>query len=165
MEPDGSEPRRNGAYQFYRVVPLDVLEVSVGLGFHEFTPAAIEEVLARKLDRAVDQLAEEQVGVINLRGVPVSAQLGRERTRQVLERIEQRSGIRANAPLEAMASCLRHLGAKRVAVGSRWSEKQNDPLTRYFEACGIEVVHVTRRDQSAGPVSEMSLEDGLRIAL
>jgi maleate isomerase len=164
MEPDGGL-RRNQAYQFYRLVPLDVLEIFAGLGFHEFTPAAIEEVLARKLWRCVDELASEQVGCINLRGVPVSAQLGRERVLDILAQIEQRTGIRANAPLEAMAASLKHLGAGTISVASRWTDKQNDPLRRYFEACGIEVAHMTKRDQSAGAVSEMSPEDGMRVAL
>src|SRR2546423_1785624 len=83
----GGPGRRNQAYQFYRIVPLDILEVFVGLGFHEFTPAAIEDVLSRNLWRCVDELVHEQVDCINLRGVPVSAQLGRERVLDILRQI------------------------------------------------------------------------------
>lgn len=164
MEPEGGV-RRNQAYQFYRIVPLDVLEVFVGLGFHEFTPEAIEDVLTRNLWRCVDALAGEQVDCINLRGVPVSAQLGRDRVLEILRQIEERTGIRANAPLEAMAAALTHLGASKISIGSRWGDKQNLPLVRYFEACGIEVAHVTTGNQAAGPASEKSVEDGLHVAL
>src|SRR4051794_20941034 len=78
--PSGAGVRRGPGFQFYRLVPLDVIEIWVGLGIRDYTPEGVEEAMGNFWP-CVDKLVQEKTDVIILGGVPVSAQLGRDRVR------------------------------------------------------------------------------------
>jgi maleate cis-trans isomerase len=156
--------QRGSSYQFYRIVPPDVMEISTGLGLEDYAPEAVERCIARFWECA-DLLAQEKVDVIVLGGVPISVRLGRTRVLELLGAARQKTGIATDAPLEALISAMNFLGLKTVAVGSRWGDSINRAVIEYLRQGGIEVAGITKRNQSASDAAAMTFEGGLATAL
>ncbi|MGH7843986.1 MAG: hypothetical protein ACREQW_02280 [Candidatus Binatia bacterium] len=165
IQPRSHEDRQRGAgYQFYRLVPLDVMQFSAVLGIENYTLAAVEKALGNYWN-CVETLAQEGAQVIILGGAPVSAALGRQRVVDLLRETTDRTGIPADAPLEALIAAMKRLGLTGLAVGSRWADPVNDALVRYLADGGIDVVGITKRNQWGAESAAMSLEEGLNMAL
>ena len=164
MAPREREVQRGPGYQFYQIVPPDVMLVVAPLGIEDYTEERVEEAIVRFWDR-VDVLAKEKVDHIILGGAPVSAQLGRDRVRSLLGQMEEKTGIHGDAPIEAVIAAMHHLGLKKIAVGSRWADALNARVQAYLEAGGLEVVGITSRGQWAAQAFAMTFEQGLQAAL
>ncbi len=158
------EVQRARSYQLYRLLPLDFMEISTGLGLENYTKEGVEKAV-KNYWTCVDRLIKEKVDHIIFSGAPISAMLSRPRVLQLLGETKERTGISADAPLEALIAAMKHLGLTRLAVGSRWADPVNDAIKRYLEAGGIEVVGITKRNQWASDSFAMTLEQGLEMAL
>jgi maleate cis-trans isomerase len=158
------ELQRGPAYQLYRLVPLDVMEISTGLGLENYTPEGVEKAVANYWN-CVEILAKEKANLIIFSGAPISGVLGRPRVAELLRQTKEKTGIPADAPLEALIAAMNHLGLKTLTIRSRWADAVNEAMTRYREAGGIKVVGITKRNQWAADAFAMSLEEGLKIAL
>lgn len=156
--------QRGPGYQLYRLVPLDVMEVATTLGLENYTPDGVDKALGNYWN-CVATLAKEKADVIIFGGAPVSAVLGRQRVVELLRQTTEKTGIPADAPLEALIAAMHHLGLQKLAVGSRWAEVVNEAIARYLAEGGIEVVGMTKRNQWAADSAAMSLEEGLKLAL
>jgi maleate cis-trans isomerase len=156
--------RRGPGYEFYQVVPTNIMLVTAVLGIRDFTHEAVEAAIPNYWN-CVDALAQEKVDVFVLGGTPVSAQLGRRRVVGLLREAEDKTGIRGDAPLEAAIAAMNHLGLKRIAVGGRWTAEFNQAVVRYLEDGGLKVVGITKRGQWGKEAFAMSLEEGLQLAL
>ncbi|HZA54579.1 MAG TPA: hypothetical protein VE616_10035 [Candidatus Udaeobacter sp.] len=156
--------QRGPGYQLYRLLPLDVMEISTGLGLEDYTPEGVEKALGNYWN-CVETLHQEKVGVIIFGGAPVSAVLGRSRVLDLLRETRGRTGIPADAPLEALIAAMNHLGLKTLAVGSRWADVVNEAIVRYLENGGLKIIGITKRNQWAADAAAMSLEEGLSMAL
>src|SRR5439155_9798204 len=88
IAPRDKRVHRGSGYQFYRVVPLDVMLVETPLGLQELTEERVDEAVDAHFWQAVDELVEEHVDHIVLSGVPPSSQLGRARVREMLRQME-----------------------------------------------------------------------------
>jgi maleate cis-trans isomerase len=134
------------AYQFYRVAPEGMMLSTTGLDLKDYTLAAVEaelpllwqrfELLAKKADR------------ISLSGVPVASALGRRKMLEILAEGKDRTGLVCDTDLEAHIATLRHFGACRIAVATRWPEPVNEALTRYLGEAGIVVIARRSRARS-----------------
>lgn len=156
--------QRGPGYQLYRLVPVDIMELSTGLGLENYTPDGVEKAIANYWN-CVDLLAREKAEVIIFGGAPISAVLGRPRVVDLLRETRKKTGIPADAPLEALIAAMNHLGLKTLVIGSRWAKVVNEALIRYLEDSGIKVVGITERNQWAADAAAMSLEEGLSTAL
>lgn len=160
----GEALQRGPGYQLYRLVPLDVMELATGLGLENYTPEGVERAV-KNYWNCVDLLAKEGAQAIIFGGAPISALLTRSRVVELLRRTEEKTGVPADAPLEALIAAMKHLGLNKLAVGSRWAGKVNDAIVAYLADGGIEVVTITKRNQWASDAFAMTLEQGLEIAL
>ena len=164
------QPRANEAvqrarsYQLYRLLPLDFIEISTGLGLENYTKEGVEKAIANYWT-CVERLAKEKVDHIIFSGAPISAMLTRPRVVELLRQTKERTGIAADAPLEALIAAMKHLNLSKLAIGSRWADPVNEAIQRYLNAGGIEVLGVTKRNQWASDSFAMSLEQGLEMAL
>jgi arylmalonate decarboxylase len=158
------DPKRNSSYQLYHVVPHDVIEISTGLGLEDYTVEKVEKA-AKNYWSCVERLAAEKVDLIIFSGAPISATLGRARVVEMLRQTKEKTGIPADAPLEALIVALKHLGIAKLSVGSRWADKVNDSIIRYLADAGVQVVHMTKRNQWASEAFGMTIEEGLKTAL
>jgi len=164
ITPRGSDVHRGPAYQFYKIVPTDVMMVATPLGIEDYTQDKVEDAIVRFWD-CVNALAAEKVQHVILGGAPVSAQLGRARVQKLLDEMQEKTGIPGDGPIEAVIAAMKHLGLKKIAVGSRWADELNDRVRAYLEDGGIEVVGITTRGQWASQAFAMSFEQGLQTAL
>jgi maleate isomerase len=156
--------QRGPCYQLYRLLPLDFMEISTGLGLENYTAEGVEKAI-KNYWTCVDRLAKEKADHIIFSGAPISAMLTRPRVLELLRQTKQRTGIPADAPLEALIAAMNHLGLKKLAVGSRWADPVNNAIIGYLKAGGIEVVGITKRNQWASDSFAMTLEQGLEMAL
>jgi arylmalonate decarboxylase len=165
IHPRANETLQRGpGYQFYRLVPLEVMELATGLGLENYTPEGVEKAIGNYWT-CVERLARERADVIIFGGAPISAVLGRPRVVALLRETKEKTGIPADAPLEALIAAMKHLGMQKLAVGSRWADAVNEAIIRYLEAGGIKVIGITKRNQWAAEAFAMSLEEGLTTAL
>lgn len=134
-------------YQFYRIAPEGMMLVTCGLNLTDYTSEAVESQIDDLWAR-FDLLARRKVDRISLSGVPVASVLGRARMGKILAEAEQRTGIACDTDLEAHIAALRHLGASRIAIASRWPDKVIALLTAYLAEAGIEVIAVRARARS-----------------
>jgi maleate isomerase/arylmalonate decarboxylase len=156
--------QRGPNYQLYRLVPLEIMEIATGLGLENYTEEGVEKAIGNYWT-CVENLARERADFIVLGGAPISAVLGRERVLDLLRKTKEKTGISADAPLEALIAAMKHLGLSSLTIGSRWADKVNDAIVRYLEAGGIKVICITKRNQWAAEAFAMTLEEGLNLAL
>jgi len=165
IHPRSNEPVQRGpCYMLYRLVPLDVMEIATGLGLENYTEEGVEKAIGNYWT-CVERLAQEKADLIIFSGAPISAVLGRERVLNLLKETKEKTGISADAPLEALIAAMKHLGLNSLTIGSRWADKVNDAIVRYLEAGGIKVAGITKRNQWAAEAFAMTLEEGLNLAL
>jgi maleate cis-trans isomerase len=156
--------QRGADYQFYRLVPTDVLQVGVGLGIRDYSAASVD-VAMNAFWQCVDTLAAEEVDCLVLSGVPVSAGLGRGRIASLRADVLARTGKPLYATLEAIIHALHHLGCRRIAMGSRFPADANAAIGAYLADGGIEVIGQTARELSLADARRLTLEDGMRLTL
>ena len=116
------------------------------MGLAEFDRASVEKAVERYAT-CVQALLAEKVDCIILGGVPISAQLGRERVMKLLRETEEKAGGRCDAPFESLFAAMNHLGLKTIVVASRWVEDVNQGVKAYIESGGFKVVGMTTRSQ------------------
>ena len=147
------------AYQFYRVAPEGMMLLTTGLDLKDYTLAAVEVELPALWQR-FDLLAKKKVDRLSLSGVPVASALGRKKMREILAEGQKRTGIACDTDLEAHIATLQHLGAKRIALATRWPEPVITALTRYLAEAGIEVIASVSRARSLDQNKHSSAEIG-----
>lgn len=152
------------AYQFYRVAPEGMMLITTGLDLKDYTLAAVEKELPTLWQR-FDLLANKKVDRISLSGVPVASALGRKKMREILAEGEARTGLPCDTDLEAHIATLQHLGAKRIALATRWPESVVSALTRYLGDAGIEVITSVARVRTLDQNKHSSAADDHLLAL
>ena len=152
------------AYQFYRVAPEGMMLVTTGLDLTEYSLGAVERELP-VLQQRFDLLAGKKVDRLALSGVPVAAALGRARTLEILGAARARTGLACDTDLEAHIAALRHLGATRIALATRWPDHVNAALTRYLGDAGIEVLACRAQGRTLAQNKAAAAGDDHRLAL
>lgn len=153
----------NVPYQFYRMAPDGVMLMLANLEIADYTVGAVEHELPR-LWRHAEALTRAGADRVVLTGVPVSAALGRERVQAMIAEAKTR-GIELDTDLEAIAAAARHVGAKRVALATRWHEPLNDSVARYLKSAGIEVVGRQASGRSMAENATLGAADGMKMAI
>jgi arylmalonate decarboxylase len=112
----------------------------------------------------VDELVKQGANSISLVGFPISSQLGRPRVLELLQETTRRTGVPADSHAEAAIDAMRHMGMRRIAIASRWTDELNGKVRAYLEAAGFEVLTVTSAGQWAKQAFSMSIEEGVKLA-
>ena len=161
----GDRVRRGPGYQFYKIVPNDVMEFSGGGGIEELLEEGNAEGAKAKFHAAADLLAKEGLDALIIGGAPVSANFGRPVILDLIREVKEKHGIMATSPLEAFLAAMHHLGLKSVTVGSRWGDGMNQRIREYLDHGGIKLSAITTRGQSVDIAHAMTFEGGLDTAL
>lgn len=156
--------QRGVDYQFYRLVPLDVMALGVGIGIRDYSAEVIQTAMSAFWG-CVQTLVDEGADAIILSGVPVSAGLGRERILRLIEEVPARTGLPFDATLEAIVASLGALGTSRIALASRFPVETNDAITSYLAQAGVDVIGSTARDLSLSQARQLSMREGMQLAL
>jgi maleate cis-trans isomerase len=152
------------AYQFYRIAPEGMMLVTTGINLTEYTLAAVERELPPLRER-FDLLAGKKVDRIALSGVPVAAALGRRKILELLSDARDRTGLPCDTDLEAHIAVLSHLGARRIALATRWPDAVNTALIRYLADAGIEVLACRSHARTLAQNKASRASDDHRLAL
>jgi len=143
-------------FQFYKVVPDDVMILSVSMGLADYSTGASEAALGRYWQCA-DQLAQRGSNQIVQIGVPPAAMMGRPFILKLIDETKERYGVPGGADLEMMIDGMHHLGVRTVALGGLgWPEEVNHAIAKYLDEAGIEVSFQMVREDNA-----RTLEEGL----
>jgi len=162
------------AYQFYRVAPEGMMLTTTSLNLTEYDLASVEQEMATLWSR-YDLLASRRVDRIALSGVPIASAMGRSRVLALLAEATARTGIACDTDIEAHIAVLKHFGATRIALATRWDDAVNGAMARYFAEAGIEVVACAARartlaqNKAASPADDHALavelgDEAMRMA-
>lgn len=154
------EPNQNMRGE--KLTPPDVVYIRAGLDIPDYTPEGVQEGFGRYW-QCVDQVMAEKPDRIGWGGLPLSPQLGRPRCLELIEETANKTGIPAGSDAESVVAALKHLGAGRVAVASRWADGLNKALVTYLNHAGIEVLGITSANQMVHQADAMSLDAGIRM--
>jgi maleate cis-trans isomerase len=154
----------NVPYQFYRIAPDGVMLMLACLEIEDYTAAAVERELPL-FWKHVEELAAAGADRIVLTGVPVSAALGRERVQAMAAEARRRADVTLDTDLEAIAAAALRVGAKRVALATRWHEALNDAVAGYLGLAGIEVVGRKARGATMAENATLKAKDGMQLAI
>jgi maleate cis-trans isomerase len=127
------------AYQFYNIAPPGVMLITTGLNLQGHSVEAVEHEMPLFQQR-VDLIAKKKPDRIALSGVPVASFLGRKKMLEHLATAQARCGVPCDTDLEAHIAVLKHFGADKIAMATRWNPPTLERLTRYLNEAGIEVL-------------------------
>lgn len=125
--------------EFYRALPPHVSLHVARLSLSQITPEAILGMVA-DLETQSRNLASADVDVIVLGATAPSFLKGLGYDREIAQRVEAASGKRATTTSTALLEAIRHLGLKRVVLGSAYDEKVNAIARAFLEANGVRVL-------------------------
>lgn len=149
--------------QVQPLLPPDIQQITASINIEDYTEAGVKDGMQRYWD-CVDALVQQKANSITLAGLPIASQLGRARVLELVQQTAQKTAAVADAHGEAVVAALHHLGADRIAIASRWSDKLNSLLVAYLDHAGIEVLAVTSAGQWAQQSFSMSIEEGVKLA-
>ncbi len=125
--------------EFYRALPANVTLHVARLFLTDITPEAILRIL-EDLETASRLLATADVDVIVMGATAPSFLKGAGYDREVTDRIEKATGKPATTTSTALLRALRFLDAKRIVLGSAYTDKVNAIAQAFLEANGFQVV-------------------------
>jgi maleate cis-trans isomerase len=152
------------AYQFYRIAPDGMMLITTGLNLKDYPREYVEQELPTLWQR-LELLKKKNVDRISLSGVPLASALGPTAMREILAECEARTGIPCDTDLEAHIGALKHLGAARIAIASRWPEQVTRPLTQYLAEAGITVLGCRSQARTLEANKHSNAADDHQLAL
>lgn len=141
VSPIGSD--RHPMPQPEPLLPADIKMISRSIEISDYTKDGVDTAITSRYWTCVDELIGAGAKRITLAGFPIASQLGRPRVLKLAEDTEKKTGVKADSHAEASIAALKHFGAKRVTVASRWSDQLNRELAAYLQQADIEVLAVT----------------------
>lgn len=106
----------------------------------EVSAAALATMVdSDRLEEAARELADGGAAVVAFACTTGSLIRGAGFDRELAERMERASGVRATTTSTALLAALSELGARRVAVATPYVDELNDLEVRFLEAAGFEV--------------------------
>ena len=162
VSPIGSD--RHPMSQPEPLLPPDIRCISRSMEISDYTPEGVNEAIDKRYWRCVDELMEEGAQSITLAGFPIASQLGRPRVLALMEETARKTGAIADSHAEATVAAMQHLGVRRIAIASRWSEQLNNALLDYLRQAQIDVLTITSAGQWAKQAFSMSIEEGVKLA-
>ena len=157
-------PDRHPNPQPEPLLPADIRCISASIEIPDYTTAGVDQAIGQRYWGCVDELMKQGAQSITLAGLPISSQLGRPRVLKLLEETARKTGVKADAHGEATVAALQHVGARRIAIASRWSGQLNEAVVAYLTQAGIEVLAITSVGQWAKQAFSMSIDEGVKLA-
>lgn len=146
------------------LLPEDIRQIASSIEISDYTPTGVNEAIEKRYWPCVEELMAQGAQRITLAGFPIASQLGRARVLALTQETARRTGVVADSHAEATVAALQHLGVRRIAVASRWSEQLNNALLTYLTEAKLEVLTVTSANQWAKQAFSMSIEEGIKLA-
>ncbi len=146
------------------LLPPDIRSIARSMEISDYTAEGVDEAIRNRYWPCIDELVQQGAQRVTLAGLPIASQLGRSRVLALADETARRSGVTADSHAEATIAAMHHLGMRRIAIASRWSDTLNARLTAYLTEAGFEVLTVTGVGQWAQQAFSMSIEEGVKLA-
>ena len=127
--------------EFYRALPRGVTLHTARLFLTRIAPESILRMV-EDMETQAKLLASADVDVIVLGATAPSFLKGLGYDRELIAKVEAATGRTATTTSTALVQAIRHLGARRVVLGSAYDDKVNAIAKAFLEASGFEVVAV-----------------------
>ena len=127
--------------EFYRALPQDVTLHTARLFLTRIAPESILKMV-EDMETQARLLASADVDVIVLGATAPSFLKGLGYDRELIQKLETVTGKRATTTSTALVQAIRHIGVRRVVLGSAYDEKVNGIARAFLEASGVEVLDV-----------------------
>lgn len=150
-------------YEFYQLVPHDIMLVAVPVDLKEFSREDIERIFA-PLDEKLDQLVERSVDLILQLGVPPMVLTGLDFHDRTMAYIKERTGVEAISTIRCVVEALKHLGLKKVVAANKWTAAMNDTLGHFLKRDGIELIGVANEALSVQDFMKAGIRESLELA-
>lgn len=128
--------------EWAKASPDGVITVCARYLIERVTVPDLENMMSQ-VDRAACEVASAKVNVIAQCGTPGIFIRGHGYDREVIDRIQNLTGIPATTMMTSVVESLTRLGAKRLAVATAYTEDLNELLRAFLEASGFEVLTIT----------------------
>jgi maleate cis-trans isomerase len=128
--------------EWAKASPDGVITVCARYLIERVTVADLENMMSQ-VDRAAREVASAKVNVIAQCGTPGIFIRGHGYDREVIDRIQELTGIQATTMMTSVVESLRRLGARRLAVATAYTDDLNELLRTFLEASGFEVLSMT----------------------
>ena len=139
----------------YGLFPKGVRFAARGLGLARMATEDYGDAVTRVRDVSRQLAQEDGAEAIALMGTSLSFFRGGAFNDELVEIIQQETGLPATTMTNAVRDALRALGARRIAVGTAYSEEVNAQLRRFLEDAGFEIAAMTG-------MGKVEVEDVLR---
>lgn len=115
--------------------------IGAGLGLPQMSQGGYDSVIGRvaELSRA---LAARGAQAIALMGTSISFYRGTGFNDELVDTMREATGLPATTMSNAIVDALRAVGARRLAVGTAYTEDVNDRLAAFLAASGFEVMAI-----------------------
>lgn len=128
-------------YEFYRMVPKDVLLFNTTGTIRQMDRADIERQITR-IEEAAFDLAAEGVDLILIGGTPLFTSQGVGSDVRTAQRIEEKVKVRVSAGVTGELEALKTLRLKKIVVASPHEDEINNNLRVFLEGNGFKVIHI-----------------------
>lgn len=137
-------PPADGALppEAYELFPEGVVFTARGLALRELSVEGYSAVIDRVLDLSRALKTEDGAEAVSLMGTSLSFFRGVAFNDDLVERMQAATGLPATTMSNAIRDGLRAVGARRIAVGTAYTDEVNALLRSYLEALGFEVLAV-----------------------
>ena len=125
--------------EFYRALPREVTLHTARLFLTQISPDSILRMV-QDMETQAGLLASADVDVIVLGATAPSFLKGLGYDRELIAKIMAATGKPATTTTTALVEALKHVGAKRVVLGSAYDDKVNAIAKQFLEASGFEVL-------------------------
>lgn len=153
----------NMPYEFYRIVPRDVMLVGAGVGLSEFSATDVERVFSN-----AETLAEALVGrgidLIMQSGVPLPILIGVDAHDRLIERLAKCTGKPATSSVLGVAKACRHMGIRNVALANKWRPDMNRTLGQFLAREGVSIAGVASEVMGPERFQKMGVQESLDLA-
>lgn len=152
-------------YQFYKACSDGCFLVAKPLlNLSSFSKSGSEAAI-EQFWPAVDFLKKRGVHRISQGGIPVSCFLGRPRMLQMMDEMQQRTGIPCSVDFEETIQGFQELGVAKVALAAKWDDALYATMRDYLAHAGIQVVGQVGEPHTAAQVMDVAPQAGLDMAL
>ena len=110
-----------------------------GLGLKTMTPAGYDSVIDKIVPAAVDQ-ARAGANAIVIFGTSLTFYKGAAFNQQLIDDVQQATGVKATSMSSAVVDGLKAVGARRIAVATAYADEVNQRLSTFLGESGFEVL-------------------------
>lgn len=146
---------------FFRIVPDGVTLAMSYLSIEILKKEDLERSLGQ-IDRAADFLRRRAVDIITIGGAPMVRHLGPGADRQIIERIQNQTGIPTTTSQTAAVDAFRELGWKRITVASPYHDDQNERVRAFLEGSGFTVAGIRGLKKNVVEIHDIPLATAYR---